>query len=145
MVLCWSKTSVWRKVSDYCFTPSEECFRYIMAGTSCITWCCLMCTRSSYIAGCLLRLFTEKTIREYTCHSTRAHYPDSEPIQLRSCSLILRAWRKSNKYQFVSSLVWDRTRDLPYSKQTSLPLQYRRSSYIKLYVMWKLNTCIWSE
>jgi hypothetical protein len=46
------------------------------------------------------------------------HYPDSKPISLCSFSLMLRAQRRSNKYQFYS--LWldptrARTHDLPHS------------------------------
>jgi hypothetical protein len=33
----------------------------------------------------------------YTCRPTRTHYPDSDAF-----SLMLHAWRRSNKYQFYS-------------------------------------------
>ena len=49
---------------------------------------------------------TETAVRGWTCRSTRTHYPDSEPTSLCSFSIILRAWQRSNKYQFYRSLVW---------------------------------------
>ena len=45
---------------------------------------------------------TEIIIRRQTCLLTRTHYPDSEPTSLCSFSLMLRAQRRSNKYQFYS-------------------------------------------
>ena len=33
--------------------------------------------------------------------STRTQYPDSEPTSLSSLSLLLHAYRRSNKYHFV--------------------------------------------
>ena len=45
---------------------------------------------------------TETTVRRQTCRSTRTHYSDSEPTSLCSFSLMLRAQRRSNKYQFYN-------------------------------------------
>ena len=49
-----------------------------------------------------------------TCHSTRTHYPDSEPTNLCSFSLMLRAQWRNNKFQFYSLwfyLIWARRQD----------------------------------
>jgi len=48
-------------------------------GTLCTSWNCF-CSGSS-----------PKQQSAYTCSSTPTHYPDSEPICLSSCSLILHA------------------------------------------------------
>ena len=45
---------------------------------------------------------TETTFCRQTCRPIRTYYPDSEPTGLCSFSLMLRAQRRSNKYQFYS-------------------------------------------
>jgi hypothetical protein len=45
-------------------------------------------------------VLSEATVRGVKCSSTETHHSDSEPTSLCSFSLILRAWRRSNKYQF---------------------------------------------
>ena len=56
-------------------------------------------TLSCFFLQCQL---TETTVRGQTCHSTRTYYPDSEPTSLCSFFLMMRAQRRSNKYQFYS-------------------------------------------
>jgi len=54
--------------------------------------------------------------------SSLGHYLDSEPTSICSFSLMLRAKRRSNKYQFYS-LWFDpteaRTQDLPHSRRAN--------------------------
>jgi len=49
---------------------------------------------------CATMYLTETTVCGYTCHSTRTHYHDSEPINLSPYKA--GAWQRSNKYQFYS-------------------------------------------
>ena len=76
---------------------------------------------------------TETMIRGQTCHSTQTHYSDSESTGLCSFSLMLRAQRRSNKYQFYS-LWFDptgaRTHDLQHSRRACEPLRHRWITWI---------------
>jgi len=60
------------RVSDCCLTSSEKIFNYIIARTSYIcmrwSWCpwCLLCTRTTCLAGFLIVLLTETTVRRKT-------------------------------------------------------------------------------
>ena len=54
---------------------------------------------------------SETTVHGYTCLPTLTHYHDSEPTSLCSFSIILRAQRRSNKYQ-IYSLLFDPTAGL---------------------------------
>ena len=61
-----------------------------------------------------------------TCHSTRTHYSDSETTSLCSFSLMLRSYRRSNKYQFY--FLWidpigARTHDIPHSRRVLLTIK----------------------
>ena len=85
---------------------------------------------SQFFLQCQL---TETTVHRQTCRSTRTHYPDSEPTSHCSFSLILRAQRRSNKYQFNGiwfELTGVRTYDIPiystiYNEIHSTILQYK--------------------
>ena len=71
------------------------------------------------------------TVRGSTYCLTRKHYPDSEPTSLCSFSLMPRAQRRSNTYQFYS-LWFDpngvRTNDRPHSMRARQPLHHRCGS-----------------
>ena len=53
----------------------------------------------SALLDLLKRKFIETIVRGWTCRPTRTHYPDYEPTHLRSFSLMLHAYQRSNKYQ----------------------------------------------
>jgi hypothetical protein len=76
----WVRNSVW--------TPSEQ-FDKMMMST----------LYSNNTLSAILRVIAHR----YTCHSTRTHYPNSEPTNLWSYSLILRA---GNINLIVFSLKW---------------------------------------
>ena len=46
--------------------------------------------------------FTTETVRGYSRRPTRTHYLNSEPTNLCSFSIMLRAYRSSNTFQFYS-------------------------------------------
>ena len=52
------------------------------------------------------------TVIGQICLSTRTHYSDSEPTSICSFSLMLRSYRRSNKYQ-VYILLFDRPQFVP--------------------------------
>ena len=84
-----------------------------------------------YLAEVLQCQLTETTVRGSTYCLTRKHYPDSEPTSLCSFSLMPRAYRRSNTYQFYS-LWFDpngvRTNDRPHSMRARQPLPHRCGS-----------------
>ena len=81
-------------------------------------------TNSICFGGLLQCQFTEATIRGQTCRSPRTHYSDSEPANLCSYSLMLRAQQRSNTYKSYSLLFnpkGSRTYDLPHARLTIAP------------------------
>ena len=52
----------------------------------------------------------QQSVGRYICRFTRTHYSDSDPTSLCSFSFMLRAMRRSNKYQFYS--IWNSYRKL---------------------------------
>ena len=58
--------------------------------------------RPTCLVGFLKCQLSKTTARGQTRRHTRTHYPDSEPTSLCSFSLMLRASRRSNKYEFHS-------------------------------------------
>ena len=50
----------------------------------------------------LLCQFIETTVRRWTCRSTRTHFPDSEPTNLYSYSLVLSDEQRISKNVFYS-------------------------------------------
>ena len=74
----------------------------------------------SWIIQCQL---IKTTVRGYTCHPNRTHYPDSESTRPCSFSLLLR---RMNKYQFHSPWldpIGARTHDLRHSNPQSTALE----------------------
>ena len=93
--------------------------------------------RPTPLVGFLECQFIETTVRGQTCRSTRTHYSDSPPTSLCSFSLMLRAQRRSNKYQFYS--LWfdptgTRTHDLPHSRLVTLRLSLNYRSLLFLHL-----------
>ena len=75
---------------------------------------------------------TETTVGGQTCCSTLTHYPDSESTSLSAFSLMLCAWRRSNKYQFYSlwfDPIWSQTHDLPHLRRAREPIHHRCGSH----------------
>jgi hypothetical protein len=63
-------------------------------------WCqYLFCTWPTCWVGYLLCWLNETTVHRQTCHSTQIYYPDSEPTNLCSHSLMLYASQRCSKYQ----------------------------------------------
>ena len=117
----WTVVMGW--VSDCCLTPIQQLFSYIMARACYFSmrwsWGPL-CTRPTRRVGLYYCWLTETTVRGQTCRSTRTYYSASKPTSLCSFSLMLRSYRRSNKYQ-INSVWFDptgaRTHDLPHSKR----------------------------
>jgi len=89
-------------MSDCCLIPSKQFAKPFYGENKLLSmrwWWCRLCTRPPRLVRFFIVLphITESTVAG---HYGPAHFSDCEPTNLNSYSLMLRAYRRSSKFQF---------------------------------------------